>query len=269
MRRLLTIFLPLGLALTAFVSSAAAQHAGDIAVGVVDDAVTTGFVNPDQTITWDERIFLATLGGSDATSDPGFDAAPGTFPSGSRIGFNALAGLHVWDGDAFVPADGESMTISFFTFASVTVEDGPIDGFDLNVDPTGAWHRHFTFLLNPAAGESAPAAGLFVLQLELYAVDAGLQPLHDPSAPFFIVFDHDAPPGEIDDAATWLQDVYIDPAPPCPADLSGDAIVDADDLFALLGAWGDCPDCAADLTSDGAVDADDLFALLGAWGDCP
>jgi hypothetical protein len=57
----------------------------------------------------------------------------------------------------------------------------------------------------------------------------------------------------------------------CPADLaSPPAIVDTNDLFNLLGAWGPCPaPCPQDLNDDGAVDADDLFDLLGAWGPCP
>jgi hypothetical protein len=59
----------------------------------------------------------------------------------------------------------------------------------------------------------------------------------------------------------------VDPAP-CPADLTGDAVVDTADLFQLLGAWGQCGSCSEDLTSDGVVDTSDLFELLGAWGPC-
>ncbi len=54
----------------------------------------------------------------------------------------------------------------------------------------------------------------------------------------------------------------------CPADLTGDDIVDAADLAQLLGAWG--PDSGpADLNGDGLVNAADLAQLLGAWGPCP
>ncbi len=55
---------------------------------------------------------------------------------------------------------------------------------------------------------------------------------------------------------------------PCPADLSGDGIVDATDLAILLGAWGANPDHLADFNQDGMVAADDLAVLLGAWGAC-
>jgi len=55
----------------------------------------------------------------------------------------------------------------------------------------------------------------------------------------------------------------------CPADFTGDGVVDAADLAILLGAWGTCaPPCAPDLDASGGVDAADLAILLGAWGPC-
>ena len=64
----------------------------------------------------------------------------------------------------------------------------------------------------------------------------------------------------------------------CPADLSGDGVVEAFDLAQLLGAWGPCPKpceegdpedtCPADLSGDCEVEAFDLAILLGAWGRC-
>lgn len=51
------------------------------------------------------------------------------------------------------------------------------------------------------------------------------------------------------------------------ADLTGDGVVDGDDLGLLLGAWGPCPgDCPADINRNGTVDGDDLGLLLGSWG---
>ena len=64
----------------------------------------------------------------------------------------------------------------------------------------------------------------------------------------------------------------------CPADLSGDGVVEAFDLGILLGGWGPCPEpckegdpedtCPADLSGDCVVEAFDLAILLGAWGPC-
>lgn len=58
--------------------------------------------------------------------------------------------------------------------------------------------------------------------------------------------------------------------PYCPADLDHNEVVDIDDLFAVLSAWGTCaPPCAEDLDFNGEVNVDDLFAVLAAWGPCP
>ncbi|MFO0826792.1 MAG: HYR domain-containing protein [Phycisphaerales bacterium] len=65
------------------------------------------------------------------------------------------------------------------------------------------------------------------------------------------------------------QSTYTVVAAACPADLSHDSAVAADDLAILLGAWGSCSGCCADLNSSGEVDALDLAILLGAWGPCP
>ncbi len=59
----------------------------------------------------------------------------------------------------------------------------------------------------------------------------------------------------------------------CPADLTGDDQVNIDDIFAVLGLWGECPDpcppyCAGDITEDCTVNIDDIFAILGLWGPC-
>jgi hypothetical protein len=58
------------------------------------------------------------------------------------------------------------------------------------------------------------------------------------------------------------------PPPPCPADLTGDGLVNSADLSQLLGAWG--PGAGpADISGDGLVNSVDLSQLLGAWGACP
>jgi len=53
----------------------------------------------------------------------------------------------------------------------------------------------------------------------------------------------------------------------CPADVTGDGVVDVLDLLELLGTWGQTGG-AADINGDGIVDVLDLVALLGAWGPC-
>ncbi|MDG2477326.1 MAG: hypothetical protein P8M32_05445 [Phycisphaerales bacterium] len=57
---------------------------------------------------------------------------------------------------------------------------------------------------------------------------------------------------------------------PCPGDMTGDDIVDVNDLLALAAAWGPCTDdpCLPDVTGDDIVDTSDLLYLLASWGPC-
>ncbi len=52
----------------------------------------------------------------------------------------------------------------------------------------------------------------------------------------------------------------------CPADVTGDEIVDVMDLLDVLSQWGGSG--SADITSDGIVDVLDLLQVLAAWGPC-
>jgi hypothetical protein len=57
----------------------------------------------------------------------------------------------------------------------------------------------------------------------------------------------------------------------CPADVSGDSIVDVQDIVAIILDWG-CTsppdDCPGDVNDDGSVDVADLVAAILAWGPC-
>lgn len=67
---------------------------------------------------------------------------------------------------------------------------------------------------------------------------------------------------QLDFAAAFAQN-------PCPADLTGDGLVNSVDLAFLLGAWGPCDECPADIDASGLVNSIDLAHMLGAWGSCP
>jgi glucose/arabinose dehydrogenase len=59
---------------------------------------------------------------------------------------------------------------------------------------------------------------------------------------------------------------------PCPADVDpagGNTFVNADDLMFVLLALGDSASSPADVNGDDAVDADDVLAVIDAWGMCP
>lgn len=50
-----------------------------------------------------------------------------------------------------------------------------------------------------------------------------------------------------------------------PGDITGNGLVDIDDLFAVLNSWGPCGGCGADVTGNGTVDIDDLFVVINHW----
>jgi len=62
--------------------------------------------------------------------------------------------------------------------------------------------------------------------------------------------------------------VFTGVSPTCEADVTGDGLVNADDLLAVLGEFGSSvlPNQGGDANGDGAVNADDLLLVLGAFG---
>ena len=67
----------------------------------------------------------------------------------------------------------------------------------------------------------------------------------------------------------------VDPAPDCPADITGNDVVDIDDLVAVIIAWGACGappiPCSSDIAppgGNGVVNIDDLVGVITGWGVC-
>lgn len=54
---------------------------------------------------------------------------------------------------------------------------------------------------------------------------------------------------------------------PCPCDITGDRLVDATDLSAVLSGWGTTGG-GGDINRDGQVGGADLTDLFAAWGNC-
>lgn len=243
-------------------TQAHAQHSGDIALEIAGGTITTNALSPAGGST-PERVFGASFGDTGVarfTSNPGFEALPGTFAAGTRVGFTPRAGLQRFTGDALAPVSDEQLEIRFLTLLSIVGADFTA-GFDLAVQSNGGWHRHLSFTLGSAGGK-LPPTGIYVAELELYATDGATL----PSAPFWIVFNDGASVAEHDAALAWVAANLADGAPSCPADHDGDGLVGAPDLAALLSAWSS-PDF--DLDGDGTTSAPDLAALLASWGPCP
>ncbi|MCP3904860.1 MAG: hypothetical protein GY715_14635 [Planctomycetes bacterium] len=80
------------------------------------------------------------------------------------------------------------------------------------------------------------------------------------------------PTNAFDGFSGWNLDdieIWADEPPPCPADLSGNGVVDFADILAVIGAWGPCVGCPQDVDGDDMVAFSDILAVIGAWGACP
>lgn len=100
-----------------------------------------------------------------------------------------------------------------------------------------------------------------------FAVSSFLTPTNQVQVRF-VASDYD-PQALVEAAVDAFLVTPIDCEVSCPADLTGDDIVDVSDLLVLLGAWGSCSgNCPADLNGDGEVGVSDLLMLLSAWGEC-
>lgn len=236
-----------------------AQHAGDIGLQVTGDQLEV--YGPLGEAEDTSGVYLGTFGDTGFpgfTSNPGFDAAPGSLPQG-RVGFNVLDGLRRWDPfemDWLAPEEvGEALSISFITLQTI-LEDDAVDGFDLAVQPDGGWHRHVNYELLPDEF-NLRQPGVYRLDLYLYST-MGLA----DSEPFTILFDYEATTAEVADA---IASMYQSD---CPADFDGNGLVDGGDLSRLLGQWGSSGELPEDLSGDGLVDGQDLSVLLGYWGEC-
>ena len=245
--------------LGAISSSALAQHAGDIGLEVADGALRVfGPIGEVDT----NGVFYGEFGDSGFpgfTANPGFDAEAGTLPPG-RVGFQVLAGLRRWDSDLKIwlePSEvGERLEISFITLSTM-VEDDPVDGFDLAVQPDGGWHRHVNYELQ-ADDKGIRTSGVYRLDLSLYST-MGLA----DSQPFTIAFGYETSAEEAAEALASLE-----PGADCPGDIDGNGTVDGADFGQLLAAFGsDNP--LADLSEDGVVNGADIGLILSFWGPCP
>lgn len=238
---------------------AAAQHF-DIGIAITDGAIETEALGAKGATA--SRVFPATFGDTGVarfTSNPGFDAAIGTFTPGTRVGFNALSGLRRFTGTSVESVTTERLEVKFLTLVTLIGTDAA-SGFDLAVQSNGGYHRHLNFTLKPESGDLA-ASGIYVAEFELYATDG----VTLPSAPFFVVFNDGRSVAEHDTAVAWVESNLVETPSVCAADLDADGSVGAADLALVLASWA-TP--TADLDGDGDTGAADLSMLLAAWGAC-
>ncbi len=235
-------------------------HQGDIELRITDGRIATYALGQP------ERVFASVMGSVEPayTRDPGFDCEPGTFPTGSRVGFRLRDALRAWNGQDFAEVAPMPLEVAFSTLRVETPPTpGVVEGFTLAVGSNGTWHRHLEFTL------LAPATpGTYLLTLELHSTPATI----GDSEPFWVVFAHEAPMADLEAGVQWVRDTLVTPPGGCDPDFNGDGNVDQDDVACLAQAVaGDasCSDADPDFNRDGNVDQDDIALLAQVVAGAP
>ncbi len=204
---------------------------------------------------------MGELGIPGFTSDPGWEAFPGTFSPDTWLGWNATHGLELWDGAGFNTSASEMLTISYGSGGpTFDVADSAADGFELACASDGSFHLHLNFLLSDAAGGFGQD-GVYLLELEMYAIGEELESCE----PFWIVFNNNALEADHEAAIEWVEE-NLALEEHCDADLDGDHDIDVEDLLSLLEDWGCTGDCSGDVNESGATDIEDLLDLISDFG---
>jgi hypothetical protein len=200
-------------------------HEGDIGLSFLAGRLTTGIVEipspgAGEFITPGQRVFaaeFADLAGSIYADEPGFFSGPltgqtdPTIPAGSRLGFNILGSVLRWDSatQSFAAAaPAERIRIEFA--AGALTRTSPLDGssvpgFSFDVGPTGGFDEHLDYYLDPAPGQTVPAAGIYLLTLELYL--DGIS--GSTSMPYYTVFNFGLDETEHDAAIDYVESNII------------------------------------------------------------
>jgi len=179
----------------------------------------------------------------------------GTWAGGAYFHYTpaALANCIAW-GNSGGQIDGDFSTVTYSCIEGGWPGEGNIDADPLFVAPDEGDYRL-------AAGSPC--------------IDAA----DNTAVPVDVTTDLDGNPRFVDDPATedtgYGEPPIVDMGPyefqpaECPADITGDGIVDVLDLTAILMAWGSVEGAAAeDVNGDGAVDVLDLLFVLDGWGVC-
>ncbi len=230
----------------------------DVILTVEDNAITINSETPEGTTP--TRVFgsdLVNIAGFWTTDEPGFDNLPGTFPTGTDIGFVIEDTVRKWDGQGFDDTATEQMSLEFSVLGPVfspTTPGTEAVGFNIPVQPDGGWHKHYDFFL-----ESPASAGVYLLTLRLTHSGS-----IEDSLPLFLVFNRSESETVHDAAIDYVISAIAPPS--CPEDLNNDNIIDTADLGILIAAFGTA-DPIADINNDNIVDTADLGILIAQFGN--
>jgi hypothetical protein len=188
-----------------------------------------------------------------STTDPGIHALSTDFaatfgtstnhivasglPNGSKIAFDVVSDLNIWNGTSFVPVpNGETLQLSFGP-ASIAVGTGAgfYHGFTVVGGAFGdqGFHEHLTSTTVSGAGHVNPADGIYAFQMQLRLLspdNVTPYPGIASSLPFYVLYDHDSlnPSDPIDAAVDYAQTVVPEP---------GGCLLAGFGAFVMIGFW--------------------------------
>lgn len=261
----------LTLAAATSLSHAGDLHNADYILAIQDNQIVAGEVDPATgEVVYPSAIKSALLGAEgfpNFTNDPGFNAQLGQLIPGMFIGFNILRAPRVWDEISmdFETIASEQLTVraagqNIVAPSTDTMVEGIVFG-QASLGASASFHHHMQYLLN--GGLPPVVQGVWLLELELWTETSGI----DASDPLFLVFAQGDGEDQLDGAIAWIEDNLI--GSPCPADLSGDGVLDFFDVSAFLLAFN-AQDPVADFNNDGDFDFFDVSAFLTAFTNgCP
>ena len=227
------------LGLAAFAPSVHA-HEGDIGLSFLGGRLVTGIViipgpGTNEFVTPGQRTFageFADVSGSIYSADPGFFSGPllgqsaPALPANSSLRFNILGSLMRWDsvaGNFSAVTPGERLRIEFAAGAlsrTSSMDGSNVSGFGFDTGATGGFDEHFDYYLDAAAGQTAPAAGIYAIGLDLF-ID-GLAGSN--SLPYYTVFNFDSPEADHDAAIEYVNSNIV-PSPSGVAALVGAGLI--------------------------------------------
>ena len=176
-----------------------------------------GFDNPGLNTTTDPGIHAVSA------EEPDPSLIPSGLPNGSKVSFDILSDLQYWNGGTFtaVPA-GETLLLQIGTSSrTIGTGTGSMAGFTIGkVGPPSfgdeELHVHFSSTLTGPGGID-PTDGVYAFVMDLKSDNASIT----TSLSYYVLYDHNAPAGAIDDAAAFAETLVPEPASLTIAALGG------------------------------------------------
>lgn len=254
-----------------------AQAERDVEVGVEDGVLVTGlrdFAGGGGFVPG-VRVFSSFFGEfPGGTDDPGYTAAGNTtqnplpFSPGTRMSFDVLDALRLWDGETFntIPVPESLAIVLGFNPEIITPATcgQTVEGFEfVQVESDGGFHQHFNYFLDPFG---ATRDGIYLLTLRLRCTCGA-----EPSAPFYVVLRQGDSVELIEShaqAIEWVENSLVGVG--CPGDADRSGLVNFADITSVLTQWNQAGTAcdlvlAGDANGDLVVNFADITEVLANW----